>query len=167
MKKCVCVASLYGFQGYHTWPGIRYDSFSLDAASMQPEALLLALKAYRIQMLGVDLSIPLGSWIWTSEGAWFRSLEDQASHEYLPFPELSYASELERNWEHVHLLAGYYGKSILNFQPPSVEPGLEADIGGLPPPDVANPAPDPALLDPLLREQVVNQFLMKNSNFCL
>lgn len=146
--------SLYGFQGYHTWPGIRYDSFSFSEENLEPEVLRLALKAYRIQMLGVDISLPLGSWVWTSEGAWFRSMEAQKSQEYLPYPELSYASELERSWDHLQLLAGYYGKYILDFRPPELEPGLEADLENFLPIFKPGIFPGAAELDPLLSEQV-------------
>ena len=39
------------------------DSFSMDEGSLEPEALRLALKAYRIQLLGLDASLPLTVWI--------------------------------------------------------------------------------------------------------
>ncbi len=44
--------------------------------------------------------------------------------EYLPFHELSYTAEIERNGTHFNLLAGYYGKYIIDFTPPQAEPSL-------------------------------------------
>ncbi|MCK4747727.1 MAG: hypothetical protein KAT15_11845, partial [Bacteroidales bacterium] len=65
--------SIYWFDGYHHWPGIGFDSFILDTVTMNPEALNIREMAYRIRMLGLDLSVPVGSWILRTEGAWQQS----------------------------------------------------------------------------------------------
>ena len=85
-------AAFYWFDGYHNWPGIAFDSFILDTLRMEPVALNLYEKAYRIMMAGMDFSIPVGSWIFTAEGAWFKAKEKHEGIEYLPFPELSYTA---------------------------------------------------------------------------
>ena len=117
-------ASLYGFHGYHSWPGIAFDSFVLDTIYMEPLALDLYEKAYRINMAGADVSIPLGSWIFRAEGAWMSPTEQRGSKEYLPFPELSYAGEIEVSASWLTLIAGYHGKYILEFTDPVAEPSL-------------------------------------------
>jgi hypothetical protein len=121
-------ASLYWFQGYHIWPGIRFDSFIPGGAGQEPEALYLALKAYRIRMAGMDFSIPTGSWILRGEAAWLESMEGQSAAGYLPFPELSYTAELERSGEYVTMIAGYYGKYILDHVPLDSEPSLNGGM---------------------------------------
>ncbi|MEN8157700.1 MAG: hypothetical protein ABFS10_12180 [Bacteroidota bacterium] len=116
--------SLYWFEGYHHWPGIGYDSLMIDPITMEPLALNLVERAYRIRMAGLDLSVPLGSWIFRAEGGWQQTLESHETAEYLPFPELSYTAEVERSGRHFGLLAGYYGKYIIDYAPSLAEPSL-------------------------------------------
>ncbi|MEA3461814.1 MAG: DUF1302 family protein, partial [Bacteroidota bacterium] len=120
-------AALYWFDGYHSWPGIAYDSFIMDTLTMEPQALNILEKAYRIRMAGVDFSIPVGSWIFTAEGAWFEATESHEGVEYLPFPELSYTAEIEKSGSWLTVIAGYYGKYILDFSPALAEPVLSAE----------------------------------------
>lgn len=119
-------AALYWFEGYHHWPGIKYDSFVIDSVTMQPLALNMLEKAYRIRMLGMDMSKPVGAWIFRIEGAWQQTVESHTDHEYLPFPELSYTAEIEKSGNWLTLLAGYYGKYILEFTAPAADPSLSA-----------------------------------------
>lgn len=118
--------SLYWFEGYHHMPGIAYDSFVMDTLTMEPVALNLNEKAYRIRMAGMDFSLPLGGWILRAEGAWQQTMESHESAEYLPLPELSYTAEIERAGSYVSFIAGYYGKYIMDYTPPAAEPSLSA-----------------------------------------
>ena len=120
-------AALYWFDGYHSWPGIAYDSFIMDTLTMEPVALNVLEKAYRIRMAGLDFSLPVGSWIFTAEGAWFETTESHDSVEYLPFPELSYSAEIEKSGAWLTVIAGYYGKYIIDFTPALAEPNLSAE----------------------------------------
>jgi hypothetical protein len=120
-------AALYWFDGYHSWPGIAYDSFILDTLTMEPLALNILEKAYRIRMAGLDFSIPVGSWIFTAEGAWFQTTEKNDSIEYLPFPELSYTAEIEKSGSWLTVIAGYYGKYIIDFTPALANANLSAE----------------------------------------
>ena len=119
-------ASLYGFHGYHSWPGIAFDSFVMDTIHLEPLALDLFEKAYRINMAGADFSIPLGSWIIRAEGAWMAPTEERGSKEYLPFPELSYAGEIEVDASWLTLIAGYHGKYILEYTVPEADASLSS-----------------------------------------
>jgi hypothetical protein len=119
-------ASVYGFHGYHRWPGIAYGAFAMDTVTMEPLALELFEKAYRIQMAGADLSVPLGPWIIRAEGAWSAPTESRGNNEYLPFAELSYAAEAEVGTSWLTLVGGYLGKYILDYTPPVSEPSLAA-----------------------------------------
>ena len=118
--------SLYWFEGYHHWPGIGFDSFSMDTITLEPVSLNLREQAYRIRMAGMDLSLPIGSWIFRAEGAWQQTVVSHTDHEYLPFPELAYTAELERSGTHYNLVGGYYGKYILDYTAPLAEPSLSA-----------------------------------------
>jgi hypothetical protein len=127
LRAPVMDAAIYWFDGYHNWPGIAFDSFTMDTLSMEPLALNLYEKAYRIMMAGVDFSIPVGSWIFTAEGAWFQAKEDHTGVEYLPFPELSYTAEIEKSSSWLTVIAGYYGKYIMDFVPAQANPELSAE----------------------------------------
>jgi hypothetical protein len=118
--------SLYWFEGYHHWPGIAYESFVMDTITMESLALNLMERAYRIRMAGMDLSVPLGSWVLRAEGAWQQTTGSYESSEFLPFDELSYTAEIERSGNHFNLLAGYHGKYIIDHTAPSADPSLSA-----------------------------------------
>ena len=118
--------SVSWFEGYHSWPGLAFDSFVMDTLTMEPQSLCLQEKPYRIRMAGMDLSLPLGSWIWRAEAAWQDPRGSNESHEYIPFPELSYTSEIEWSGSHLNLVAGYYGKYIIDYSPPVASPSLSA-----------------------------------------
>jgi hypothetical protein len=120
-------AALYWFDGYHNWPGIAFDSFIMDSISMEPMAMNINEKAYRIMMAGLDFSIPVGSWIFTAEGAWFQARENHKGVEYLPFPELSYTAEIEKSGSWLTVIAGYYGKYIMDFVPAQASAELSAE----------------------------------------
>ena len=120
-------ASLYCFDGYHNWPGIAFDSFVMDSLSMKPMALNIYEKSYQLMMAGLDFSIPVGSWIFTAEGAWFQAKEKHEGTEYLPFPELSYTTEIEKSGSWLTVIAGYYGKYIMDFVPAQASAELSAE----------------------------------------
>jgi len=149
-------AALYWFDGYHNWPGFAFDSFIMDSLSMEPIAMNIYEKAYRVMMAGVDFSIPAGSWIFTAEGAWLQARENHVGVEYLPFPELSYTAEIEKSGSWLTVIAGYYGKYILDFVPAQATAELSADQeqflplleGGI---DLTS-----AVLDAAVKEQVAS-----------
>jgi hypothetical protein len=123
----VADAGIYWFEGYHHWPGIALDTFILNPGTLEPESLRLMEQPYRIRMAGLDFSMPLGTWIIRAEGAWQQSVEDRTGREFVPFPELAYTAELERSLGAFDLIAGYYGKHILEFEEASAPPSLSPD----------------------------------------
>jgi len=120
-------AGMYWFSGYNPWPGIRVDSFRLDPGSMQPGLLQLQERPYRTRMAGLDFSLPMGSWIIRAEGAWQDPSGNRTESEYVPFPELAFTIELERSLGNLDLVAGYYGKHILEYEEPVFPPSLSPD----------------------------------------
>ena len=150
----VADAAVYWFEGYHTWPGIALDTFILDPGTMQPEALRLIERPYRIRMIGLDFSVPLGSWMIRAEGAWQQSKDDRSGREYIPFPELAYTAEIERSVGAFDLIAGYYGKHILDYEAASAPPSLSPDRDDFMQ-LASGPVADPfAALDDLVRNQL-------------
>jgi hypothetical protein len=147
-------AALYWFDGYHGWPGIAFDSFEMDSLSMEPTAMNIYEKAYRIRMAGADISIPVGSWIFRAEGAWFQTAENHDGMEYLPFPELSYTAEIERSSSWLTTIAGYYGKYIMDFTPARADPVLSAEQGQLLPLMQGESILTSELVDAMVWEQV-------------
>lgn len=147
-------ASIYWFDGYMHWPGIAYDSFVMDSINMEPQALNIYEIAYKIKSLGLDLSVPVASWILRAEGAWQQTSGSFTEHEYLPFPELSYTAEIERSGSWLTVIAGYYGKHILEYEPPLADPSLGGGQGQFE--DLINSGyPITAdLMDGIIREQV-------------
>jgi hypothetical protein len=123
-------AALYWFEGYHHWPGIAFESFALDSSSMEPSSLQLREHPYRIRMAGLDLSIPMGSWIFRMEGAWQQSIRSHEEYEYVPFPELAYTAEIERSLSIMDVVAGYYGKYIMDFAEAPGPASLSAEQEG-------------------------------------
>jgi len=130
--------SLYWYEGYSTWPGIAYESFAMDSVSMEPVALNLYEKAYKIRMLGADFSVPVGSWIFRAEGAWQQTAESPESAEYLPLDEISYTAEFERNGTYFNFIAGYQGKYLPDYSPLDSEPSLLPQSGYIPAPEEIN-----------------------------
>ena len=146
--------SLYWFQGYHHWPGIMLESFSLNGENMLPESLELRQRAYRIRMAGADLSVPVRSWIIRAEGAWQQTRRSRGDQEYLPFPEVSYVAEIERGSQWWTLVAGYYGKYILDFYEASAPPSLSADEEMINSTSGNGMMPSPGMLEQAFRDRV-------------
>lgn len=146
--------SVYWFEGYNHWPGIAFDSFEMDGESMEPKSLNLYEKAYKIRSLGIDFSVPAGSWLVRGEGAWQEAREAHTVYEYLPFPELSFTAEIERSGSYLTWILGYYGKYILDYEPanatPSLSPGQD-QFGQLMQPDFPI---TPEVIDGLVGDQI-------------
>lgn len=146
--------SLYWYDGYSNWPGIAYNNFVLDSMSMEPVALNLYQKAYKISMAGADFSIPVGSWIFRGEAAWQHTSEAPGSAEYLPLHQLSYTAEIERSGTHVNLLAGYEGKYIMDYFPLEAEPSLSGGQEQLSLMMQSGFVPDGEAIDEIVRGQI-------------
>ncbi len=146
--------SLYWFDGYHHWPGIGFESMIMDTTTLEPAALNLREQAYRIRMAGLDMAVPVGSWIFRAEGAWQQTVESHETSEYLPFPELSYTAEIERAGTYLNLVAGYYGKYILDYTPSEAEPSLSADQQQFYQLIQKGIVPDPGTIDGMISERI-------------
>jgi len=108
------------FEGYSHWPGIAFDSLIINSMTYSLDEITLRQLAYRIRAAGGDLAIPAGKFVFRAEGAWRSSTAEQPES-WQPMDEWSYTAELERSGDYLTVIAGYYGKYILNFTPPSAD----------------------------------------------
>jgi hypothetical protein len=139
--------SLYWFDGYHHWPGIAFDSFEADPVTLEPVSLKLREKAYGMRMAGLDFSIPAGSWVIRAEGSWTGPKDETGTAAYIPYPELAYTAEIERSGTYLTVLAGYYGKYILDYREADADASLDASLEGLEQMISMGLAPSPAEIE--------------------
>ena len=120
------------YNGYRNTPSIQTDTILFDPATMLPESIRLVKTPYRINAAGLNLSIPVGSYMLRMEGGWIDPLE--ADSIQLPFSELSYTAEIEQLGDNINITAGYYGKYIIDFQASDFAAsllGAPSDMSGL------------------------------------
>jgi hypothetical protein len=142
------------FNGYRNTPSVTFDSLRLNPSTFQPEELLLGQAPYRIHSAGLNLTIPVGSYLFRTEGGWLQPFDNEVDAIH-PFPELSYVFEIEQSGSNVTAIAGYYGKYILDFEKAEGElsllTGEEPDLTGLFPPGTT---PDPGMIQEVVAGQI-------------
>lgn len=139
------------FHGYRNTPSIISDSVGFNYVSLEPELIRLVKTAYKINSVGFNLTVPLGSYLLRTEAGWLNPMKDQ---DYAtPFSEISYTAEIEQSGEMVTVIGGYYGKKILDYSKPATTPAGIMD----PFPDVSSILPAAAPLGP----ETINEFVME------
>lgn len=103
------------FNGYRNTPAIAADSLRFNYSTFEPEALSLDQVPYRIHSAGLNITVPVGSYLFRTETAWMKAFSNENSA-FTPFPELSYAFEIEQSGSNANVIAGYYGKYISDFE---------------------------------------------------
>ena len=142
------------FNGYRNTPSVTLDSLRLNLSTLQPEELLLGQAHYRIHSAGLNFTVPVGGYLFRTEGGWLQPFgnDTDAIH---PFPELSYVFEIEQTGSNATVIAGYYGKYILDFEKPEGDLSLlteaNPDMTGLFPPGTA---PDPGMIQEIVSGQI-------------
>jgi hypothetical protein len=139
------------FNGYRNSPSVTMDSLQLNLSTFQPEELLLGQVPYRIHSAGLSLTIPAGSYLFRTEGGWLQPFGNHANATH-PFSELSYVLEIERSGSNGTVIAGYYGKYILEFEAPESDLSLLTEAN----PDLAALFPPGAIPDPGMIQEVVS-----------
>ncbi|HSH51330.1 MAG TPA: DUF1302 family protein [Bacteroidales bacterium] len=104
------------FRGYN--PDYGFDTQSIDWTSGMPVVTNVATP-YIKNMIGVDFSIPVKSWIIRGEMA-YNITEDYKDKMYVPNPDLSYVAGLERNFSGFNTILQYIGKYTFDFTELSV-----------------------------------------------
>lgn len=110
------------YNGFRNTPVIYTETFILDTITYEPGLIRLGQQPVRVHSAGLNLTVPLGSYILRTEAGWLDAMEDSLTAS--PFTELSYTLEIEQTGNNISLLAGYYGKYIFDFEATPVETSL-------------------------------------------
>ncbi|MEX2370742.1 MAG: DUF1302 family protein [Bacteroidales bacterium] len=142
------------FNGYRNTPSLKTDSVAIDFTTLEPELVSLKQQPYRIHSAGVNITIPVSSYLLRTEVGWMQPVEGVAQPE-LPFPEISWAVEVEQSGTNVTLVGGYYGKYILDFKENATEAVLitsgPVNLSEMLPPGTT---PTPELFDEAISNQM-------------
>lgn len=103
--------SLTGFHGYDPFYGFKFNEFSL-VPSMN---LVNQAEFYQKSSLGLNLSVPAGSWLFTGEAA-YNHTEEYNDSIFIPNPELYYVVGLEKDVFKIKIIAEYIGRYVLDFE---------------------------------------------------
>ncbi len=142
------------FNGYRNDPAITADTAIFDPATFEPRQIDLAQTPFRIHNAGVNLTVPAGSYLFRFEGGWMEPYGDDAPAEK-PFSELSYVFEIEQSGPEISLIAGYYGKYIIGFEPAGGDVSLLTN--GFPSAETLFPPgtiPDMTMVESYMSEQI-------------
>jgi len=155
LRSSILDGSLSYYNGFRNNPKFTLKSASFNQSTFAPDQIELYQEPYRIHSAGLNLSVPLGSYIFRTELAWMAPVDEAEENIYLPFSEISYIGEIEQTGANVTFIAGYYGKYILSFKAPTVEPsgitGSFPDLTTLIPP--GEPV-TPELIDGIIASQI-------------
>lgn len=122
------------FNGYDPLPGISLSRFTLDLTQPVPVPYTeLAMKPYKIRVLGFDFETTAGSYGLRGELAWSSPSLSYKSYEYVPMPEIKWVGGIDRSSGIWHFTAEYSGKYITGFTSLSAEPiiGSNNDFSNL------------------------------------
>ncbi len=127
LRTSVLDLDLSYYNGYRNTPSISLDTAIFNFTTFQPERISLLERSCRIHSTGLNLTVPIGSYLFRSEIAWMDFTGEQDAGTKLPLPELTYAFEVEQSGANVTFIAGYYGKYILDFVDGDFTPALLTD----------------------------------------
>lgn len=142
------------FNGYRNDPAITVDTAIFDPVTYEPRQIDLAQTPFRIHNAGGNLTVPAGSYIFRFEGGWMEPYGNDLPTEK-PFSELSYVFEIEQSGPEISVIAGYYGKYIIGFEPASGDMSLLTD--GIPPVEAIFPPgtiPNMEMIDEYISGQI-------------
>lgn len=118
--------SLTGFHGYDPFYGFKINNFAI-APSLN---LVNQAEFYKKTSLGLSLSVPAGSWLFTGEAA-YNHTEDYKDSIFIPNPELYYVAGVEKDIFGIKIIGEYIGRYIIDFEekPAPVFPTNPAELG--------------------------------------
>jgi hypothetical protein len=99
------------FRGYN--PEYGFDVIDIEWSANVPY-VTNAAAYYLKNMIGVDLAVPLASWILRGELAYNITTEYE-SKMYVPNPDLHYVTGIERNFGGFYTILQYIGKYTFDF----------------------------------------------------
>jgi hypothetical protein len=154
LRSSIMDMQLSYFNGFRNDPAITRDTAVFDPQTFEPRQIVLAQTPFRIHNAGINLTVPAGSYIFRFEGAWMEPYGDDVPVEK-PFSELSYVLEIEQSGPEISLIAGYYGKYMIDFEPAGGDVSLLTN--GFPPAEALFPPgtiPDMAMVDSYMSGQI-------------
>jgi hypothetical protein len=107
------------YNGFRNTPVLATETFVVDTSTFTPKQISLAQQPARVHSAGLNLTIPVGSYLIRTEIGWLDAIEDSLGA--APFTEIGYVLEIEQSGSNISLIAGYYGKYIFDFEPTPVE----------------------------------------------
>lgn len=141
------------YNGFRNTPVLCTETFALDTSTFEPSLIGLGQQPVRVHSAGLNLTVPLGSYLLRTELGWLSAVEDSLAAS--PLTEIGYTVEIEQSGNNVSLIAGYYGKYIFDFEAAPVETsffrGQFPQLTDLFPPGTP---PSPALLNEYIETQV-------------
>lgn len=100
------------FQGYAPFIGFNYQGFSLNGIIPN---VLLAGESYRKQSVGLDIAVPVRSWIFRAEAAYDHT-EDYHENMHIPNPGISYVIGIDRRFSDIQMILQYIGLYTLDYK---------------------------------------------------
>ncbi|MEX0981827.1 MAG: DUF1302 family protein [Bacteroidales bacterium] len=142
------------FNGYRNTPAIAIDSLHFNFSTFEPEKLFLDQVPYRIHSAGLNITVPVGSYLFRTETAWMKAFSNE-NVAFTPFPELSYTFEIEQSGSNVTVIAGYYGKYIIDFEKSEGNVSLITnDFTGIADKVPPGAVPEPDVIEDILSGQI-------------
>lgn len=111
--------SVSWFNGYDPFYGFNLQNVDFSTGS---PAITYTSSFYKKNTIGLDFSVPVGTWIFRGEGA-YNSTDNSDQEIYIPNSDLSYVAAMERDFGGFHAIVQYVGKATLDFNP-LIEPVL-------------------------------------------
>ncbi|MDY0142472.1 MAG: hypothetical protein RBR97_11325 [Bacteroidales bacterium] len=116
--------SLTGFHGYDPFYGFKIKDFNLAP----PMSINLVNQAefYKKNSLGINLSVPAGSWLITGEAA-FNHTENYKDSVFIPNPDIYYVAGIEKDIWGIKIIGEYIGRYVFDFEK-ALSPSLPQNL---------------------------------------
>ncbi len=100
------------FQAYAPFIGFNYQGIAWSGINPH---IVLAGEPYRKQSVGIDMAVPLRSWIFRAEAAYDHT-EDYHENIHIPNPDISYVIGIDRRFSDIQMILQYIGVYTLDYK---------------------------------------------------
>jgi hypothetical protein len=126
--------SLSFFNGNDPLPGIAFTSVEADIGEGGVDiSSVLTVTPYRVSRAGIDFETVAGRFALRGEGSYTIPELSFSEHEFVPMPEIRWATGADISLGSLMIGAEYIGKYITDFELSPVEPLLPGEIPPLTP----------------------------------
>jgi hypothetical protein len=116
------------FEGYDPMPGASLLSFSIDLSGPLPvTSTIIQMTPYKTRVVGFDFESSIGIVGLRGEAAWAAPLLSYKTHEFVPLPEVKWATGLDISSGLWRIIGEYSGKIITDFYPAPADPVLATE----------------------------------------